>query len=248
MDDLTSFKLNVNSELPLYRQLYHLLREEIISGKLPPASQLPSERELASNYGISRGTVQNTINLLLADKLVYKHQGRGVFVSSPALDPRLRLGCFLEEVRWNGEVHKIRVKRAMLIQADSSLAKSLELPRSAEVYLLERIRYIDEKPAGIESCYLPQEYYSSLTKYDFAERSLYKTLEAELQVPIARAEESVSARLAFERECDLLDCAAPLAVLTFTRLTYDADERVVEYSQRTYHPENYPLDISLYRN
>ncbi len=73
--------LRANSQTPLYMQLYRQLREEIEAGSLQMGGQLPSERELAANYGISRPTARKALALLKQDGIVSAHRGRRSFVA-----------------------------------------------------------------------------------------------------------------------------------------------------------------------
>lgn len=72
------------SQVPLYRQLYEKLRAGILSGQLAPGTRLPSTREMAADVGVSRNTVMNAFEQLLAEGYVEGHIGSGTFVS-PAL-------------------------------------------------------------------------------------------------------------------------------------------------------------------
>ncbi len=73
--------LRANSQTPLYMQLYRQLREEIEAGSLQMGGQLPSERQLAADYGISRPTARKAIALLKKDGIVSAHRGRRSLVS-----------------------------------------------------------------------------------------------------------------------------------------------------------------------
>ncbi len=53
----------------------------IDAGKLKPGDQLPSTAELAERYGVSRNTVRDAVNRLLAQGVLRGHQGLGVFVA-----------------------------------------------------------------------------------------------------------------------------------------------------------------------
>ncbi|HYW40543.1 MAG TPA: winged helix-turn-helix domain-containing protein, partial [Terriglobales bacterium] len=58
----TEFELALpprNPNTPTYRWLYGSLRAEILSGRLRPGARLPSTRDLASQYGLARGTIVN---------------------------------------------------------------------------------------------------------------------------------------------------------------------------------------------
>lgn len=66
----------------------HLL-EAIDSGALPTGSRLPTERELAARFGVSRAAVRQTMTILEAESRVVRQVGRGTFVApSPAPAPQ----------------------------------------------------------------------------------------------------------------------------------------------------------------
>ncbi|MGV2886380.1 MocR-like pyridoxine biosynthesis transcription factor PdxR [Paenibacillus taichungensis] len=64
-----------------YEALYHALRDAIHAGTLVGGTRLPSTRELARQYEMSRGSVAQVYDMLLADGYVRAHRGRGTFVS-----------------------------------------------------------------------------------------------------------------------------------------------------------------------
>lgn len=66
--------------------IYDDLHAKIVSGALQVGTRLPTERELAANYGAARNTVRKTMMRLSSEGLVERHVGRGSFVSSPKAD------------------------------------------------------------------------------------------------------------------------------------------------------------------
>ncbi|MBD0381545.1 MocR-like pyridoxine biosynthesis transcription factor PdxR [Paenibacillus sedimenti] len=63
-----------------YAALYHALHDAILQGKLSLNTKLPSSRELAVIYGISRGTVNQVYDMLIAEGYLQAEVGRGTFV------------------------------------------------------------------------------------------------------------------------------------------------------------------------
>lgn len=63
-------------------QIYGQIFERIVSGRLNVGDQLPSENEIAEQYGVSRPVVREALLRLRADGLVTAHQGLGSFVSA----------------------------------------------------------------------------------------------------------------------------------------------------------------------
>jgi len=65
---------------PLYQQIYEQLLEDIRTGKYPPGSQLPTEKELAEAYGVSRITSKRALTELAEAGFIERIRGRGSFV------------------------------------------------------------------------------------------------------------------------------------------------------------------------
>jgi GntR family transcriptional regulator len=74
---------------PFYMQIADALRDEIISGRVGPGDQLPSERELQQRFQVSQKTVRGAFDQLRAEGLVVSYQGRGVFVREQTVPRRL---------------------------------------------------------------------------------------------------------------------------------------------------------------
>ena len=75
---------------PAYRWLYTALRDEILAGRLRPGSRLPATRDLASQYGLSRGTIVSAFDQLEAEGYVEGSAGSGTYVSAVLPDELLK--------------------------------------------------------------------------------------------------------------------------------------------------------------
>jgi GntR family transcriptional regulator/MocR family aminotransferase len=78
---LVAFKLNFSSSVPLYKQLYDLIRNAILEGKFSKGQRLPGTRSLASELKISRNTVALAFDQLLIEGYISGKIGSGTFVS-----------------------------------------------------------------------------------------------------------------------------------------------------------------------
>ncbi|KAB0664116.1 PLP-dependent aminotransferase family protein [Oryzomonas japonica] len=76
------FILNLHDRTPLYRQLYHQIRERVLSGELPADSRLPSVRDLAAELAASRTTVESAYLELYGEGYIYSKPRSGYFVSA----------------------------------------------------------------------------------------------------------------------------------------------------------------------
>src|SRR5687767_14508721 len=90
-EDFSSEKRFVTDAVPLYYQLESVLREKISSGQFASQERIPTETELAVEYGVSRITVRQALSALEKDGLVRRKAGLGTFVSElPAFSGDLK--------------------------------------------------------------------------------------------------------------------------------------------------------------
>lgn len=72
--------IDYDGAVPVWRQVYLLLRERIDSGDIPEGRPIPSKRTLSEELGVAGNTVEKAVRLLKDEGLVVGVQGRGVFV------------------------------------------------------------------------------------------------------------------------------------------------------------------------
>ena len=68
-------------------ELVARLTADIVSGKLTPGSQLPTEQEMIAATGVSRTVIREAVAALRADRLVVTRQGVGAFVADQVRRP-----------------------------------------------------------------------------------------------------------------------------------------------------------------
>jgi GntR family transcriptional regulator / MocR family aminotransferase len=78
--DVPALELCRKSRTTLPRQLAEQFRTAICCGRLPTGSRLPASRSLARAIGVSRNTVLEAYDHLIADGLVDGHVGAGSYV------------------------------------------------------------------------------------------------------------------------------------------------------------------------
>ncbi len=79
---IVGVQLDRSSGIPLYSQLYQSLKKMIQNQELPPGQKLPPIRKIAGDLKINNSTVVQALEVLGREGLVYKHVGRGTFVST----------------------------------------------------------------------------------------------------------------------------------------------------------------------
>ena len=71
----------LNDQSLIYLQIAKMLEDDILRGVYREEEQVPSTNELARGYNINPATAAKGINLLVADGILYKKRGIGMFVS-----------------------------------------------------------------------------------------------------------------------------------------------------------------------
>ncbi|EKV25951.1 GntR-like protein [Caenispirillum salinarum AK4] len=66
---------------------FNRLRRMILQSELPPRRRLPPERDLAAEFGVSRGALRSALAQLEEEGLIWRHVGRGTFVTARATAP-----------------------------------------------------------------------------------------------------------------------------------------------------------------
>ena len=74
--------LDSQDKRPLYEQIYHYIKEEIRTGGIRPARQLPSTRQLAESLKVSRSTTQLAYEQLVSEGYLEAIPRKGYFAAS----------------------------------------------------------------------------------------------------------------------------------------------------------------------
>ncbi len=90
---MLTYDLKKSPGVPLYEALYRHIREDILSGALPPGEKLPSKRALAQNLEVSKITVETAYSQLLTEGYIRSQEKVGYFVE--AVERRARPGSEL---------------------------------------------------------------------------------------------------------------------------------------------------------
>ncbi len=236
-----------DSTVPLYLQLKEHLRQQIENGVYPPGSRLPSERELADTFQVSRMTARQAIRLLATDGFISAHVGKGTFVLKPRIDQELLLlTSFTEDIRQRGMTPRSRIIRAAIEHADQEVAAHLKISEGAEVILLSRVRLADEEPIAWEICAVNHRLCPGiLDRHNFGQDSLYQVMREEYGLRLLWADQLISARMPSREERDALDLDAKTPVLSLTRVTYTDHDQPAEYVSSVYRCDRYQLRTIL---
>lgn len=216
--------------------------ERLTGSELPDGARLPSERELATTYGVNRLTVRRAIDALVAQGLVIRRQGAGSFVRRQPATRALACACFTAETTARGGVAGNAQVSITLTRADARLATLLQVPPGAPVRTIMRLRTINRAPAGINQAWIADELVPDLTALG-REDSLLDVLMRRYHLPITQVDEVVSASVLDRRAAQMLRTLAMMPALQVTRTMRDREGRALAQSDTLVRADRY-----TYRN
>jgi GntR family transcriptional regulator len=240
--------LDRQSSTPLYLQIRDLLLQAIERNELPPRQQAPSERELSTLTGVSRMTVRQALQSLVAEGWLYTVPGRGTFVAdSSKIEQNLRqLTGFTEELQSQGFTPGSQVLSTELIPAEEEIAAVLKIEPGAALIRITRLRLANGVPVALEAAHLVQAMFLGLERNDFNSQSLYEVLQAQYQLRPVRADQTIEANQVDPMTAKLLAISTDRPVLSMERITYTADDQPFEYVRSVYRADYFRLRVELH--
>ncbi len=236
-----------DSAEPLYLQIRNSLLQAIRDGILKPNQRVPSERELSEITGVSRMTVRQALQTLIAEGVLYTVPGKGTFVScGPKIEQNLqRLSGFTESVQAQGFTPGSRVLAVERVPAGEDAAKALNIEPETPLIRIARLRLVDGVPVALEKAHLQAERFPGLEEVDWERHSLYEVLQTQYNVVLVRAMQFIEAQEASRYVAELLGIEKGKPVLAMERVTYTTDSEPVEYVRSFYRADRFRLKVVL---
>lgn len=234
--------INRQSKMPLYQQIYDVLRGKILRGNWAIGELVPTELELMEEFQVSRATIRQVMELLVSEGLIFRQQGRGSFVAEPTLEQALtRIISFTEDMRRRGLAPETRILSKEIIPAGKDIAKALNIQPGDEVAYLKRLRIANNEPMCIEESYLIQKMCPGIFDFDFSVQPLRETLENKYGIRITRALQKIHSVVASQETGRLLHINHPAALLFIERTSYNEWDLPVEFLHLYFRGDRYSL-------
>jgi GntR family transcriptional regulator len=248
MTALPPTPIHRSSPVPFYFQLAELLEQEIVSGRWPAGSRLPSEPDMCRHFGLSRTTVRQALTRLDQRALIDRLKGQGTFVRSA--QPGLWLlqsseGFFQDEVDRLGRKVTSRILRAERGVLPDWACKALELPAGSEGATLERLRSVD----GLVALYVVNHVAPHVAEAALAvenpNESLYRRLSERAGVEPHGGRRMLEAITAGEQLAGLLELSAGAAVAYIESVAWGADLRPFDCYRAWLRTDRTRIDIQV---
>lgn len=219
--------------VPAYIRIHDAVKKQIDDGFWEIGQRLPSERDLADDYEVSRMTLRQAITLLVEEGILERRVGSGTYVASHRVQEKMRgTTSFTEIVHSQGKTPSSQVVSYQRKPANETEIQQLQLKTSDYVVRMERVRYADNMPLVFEVASIPEKLIREFKREDIAEH-FFQTL-TDNGYEIGKSQQTIYAKNASERVANYLKVPKNHAVLALTQVSYFTDGRPFEYVHSQY--------------
>jgi GntR family transcriptional regulator len=237
--------INRTLDVPLYVQIRDILRAEV--GRMEPGDVIPSEPELQARFDVSRITLRKAVDDLVTEGLLVRQQGRGTFVQKLKVTHELNsITSWTEQLLAIGQVPRTLHLETEEIEPPNRIARDLELGPHDTVFVLRRLRLVNDEPLTLIVNYLPSRLVPGFAAKAPQRESLYETLDKDYGLVAARAVDMVETRSATDEEAKRLRIDPWDPLLCVTRVSYLADGRPLEIGVAISRGDRYQYRVELY--
>ncbi|MDN3017903.1 GntR family transcriptional regulator [Paenibacillus sp. BSR1-1] len=218
-------------QVPFYKQLKEKILDDIESGKLKHGDKLPSERELAEQFQISRMTARHTLSVLEREGVVERRVGAGTFITNNKIEMDfITFNSFTKNMMNKGFIPSTKVLSIGKTVAKPHIARKLNVPIGETLISLKRLRSVNEMPVAIEESFISEKLCPNLEQFIFDNVSLYQILEDQYGIVLVKAKEQM--QVTFSEECDskLLKIRSESPCIYQESVAYDPHDQEIEFS------------------
>lgn len=215
----------------LYQKVIDLINNQINSGELIIGDLIPSESQLSKKLNVSIGTVRKAIDKLENRKVLYRHHGKGTYVSDHGFDNSIF--NFFSYGKQDGS--SIRIYKTTPIRlkekASAEIAFQLGINQGDDVIYLERLGYIDKKnPIIVEKSWWVAEVVEGLQDPSVhIPDLLYAVIFKQFNTQITSSQEVLTAGITSAEIAEKLHINKGDPVVILNRHSYAKGKGLVEF-------------------
>lgn len=236
--------------IPLYFRVAETLRGRILNQAYRPGSILPSEKELAKEFGVSLITIRKAMDLLVREDLVARRRGVGtrVLASNHGRLPIKLSGNFrdwFDSVSGKLQGLEAHVLEMGLVECPERVARALGVEEGAVVWRMKRVRRYKGEAISYYVNYGPKDLANLVTPSDFAKRSFLEVFQERFKVKLARLEQMVEATVADMDVASILGVEFGSPLFFVENIYYTKKGRPIEVTHMFYRGDRYVYRASI---
>ncbi|GKW16067.1 GntR family transcriptional regulator [Pectobacterium carotovorum subsp. carotovorum] len=211
---------------PLYLKFAETVKNAVRNGMLEHGNILPGERDLSQLAGVSRITVRKAMQTLEEEGVVTRVRGYGTQINNIFEYSLKEARGFSQQVVLRGKKPNTLWVNKQIVKSSKEVAEQLAITPETPVFLLKRIRYVDEDAVSIEESYVPVDLIADAEDIGV---SLYDYFRSQNINP-QRTRSRVSARMPDAEFQSHIQLDNKVPVLVIKQIALDPQNRPIEYS------------------
>lgn len=242
----TTHEIDKQLDMPMYHQLYLILKDQIRSGLYEEGSLIPSEAKLQSRYGVSRITVRRAIAELENDGYVQRKKGKGSIVTKrEKYRDIFAFKSFSDDTRDKGETPGSIILELRNVTANNQVARALDIKAGEEVIFVKRLRLMNGRVVAMHDTFVSGRYgFKIESEPGDSTLSLYEVYEKH-GIELSHAEETIEVMMPSPDIQQHLFISSHEPVFYRERITYDIDGKPVEFSQNHYRGDRFKYAVRM---
>jgi GntR family transcriptional regulator len=217
------------STRPRYLHVRGQLVERIRSGAWAPGQLIPSEFEIAREFGVSQGTARMAVTALVAENVVVRRQGLGTYVYEHTQEEeRARFTSVFDGAR-RRIATETRSWQPVAANASRIERRELNLATGAKVLRIRRVRIRDGSPFTLETVSVPAALFPDLAQRGQLPGTLYELYQKSYGVLVVSAEERLTPVAADRAAAKTLGVAVGAPLLRIERIAFALEGKPVEW-------------------
>ncbi|MFR3878256.1 MAG: GntR family transcriptional regulator [Collinsella sp.] len=203
---------------PVYMRIRRCIEERIERGAYPTGSMIPSEKDLAEEFGTTRLTIRSAVDELVRRGQIRRVRGKGAFVAQKVPAFFERTVGFRESVR-AGRTSRPSVFSRVPSVMRGHYADLFGIAEDDLLYSVRRLNCINGSPVSIETALIPCLLFPTIEDIDVSVFSLYETYEMLGRKPVM-AQEKLDIEALGARDAGLLGLEQGDLVLLLECVSY----------------------------
>lgn len=240
-----------DGELGKAERIVEEIGAEIREGKLQEGDRLPSERDLAEVFKVSRMTARSALQTLFSEGLIIsyplrgyfvagtreqlkEHHGQLVYADSVEADELSRSGSFseyMERLKRNPEV--VFLEPPAIVASNQEIAEHLQLNTTDPVFKRYRLQLANKLRYRLIESYYPSDLFGELLTTDIGNKPLFLWLQERHGLTAVHAREVLNARPANIYERSKLRISPGAPVVAIERTVLASTGRIIEWARIT---------------
>jgi GntR family transcriptional regulator len=231
---------------PIHMVIHDDLLSKIRSGEYLLGDRLPTENELTNIFHSSKSPVRQALEMLRMEGIIYRHPGKGTFVSPKNNDGVWNIGS-IQDIIGLGEQTRFQLLKIDYREKSEELDNVFK-PLKQETFMrIQGLRLLKDTPLFYLCIHLPEHIGKNIREEDIPDSSVIVTIEKKLGIHLQKCIQNISAVRADKKVARLLRVPDDSPILHIERIYKDKKGDVVEWALNYFNPDLFKYRSELSR-